>query len=416
MAVDPVVYAPLVLFWAAVAYRLPAVVRSPGNRGLRAYWLTLLFLALAITVLVPGYRAVNAALDEPNVARLLGHGLALGAALTVQGFFLVTHDPGGAARRLRWRAVMLAAALAAMTVLFVLAPVDEETREWTVRYADAPYVREYWLVFLAYLSLALGTVARSSWRFAAAATDPALRIGLRLAAGGGLVGLGYVTNQALYLATRAFRLPYPTAVEDVSETLLAVATILLLAGSTMPAWGRHAGISALAGWWGRYRAYRRLEPLWRALSAAHPEIVLEAAPSPLRAAVAFPSLPFRLQRRIIEIHDGYLALRPFMRRQVLDQARAEADRLGLPETDRPAYVEARLLADALAGETDRPAREPLASEFVPVAQRPEPAEEPAYLQRVALWYTQTARGRRRGEADEVSTGRAQLAAGQASDG
>src|SRR6185312_4106525 len=55
-------YGVTVLCWGAVAYKLPAFRRRPHDAGVRAYWLTLLLIALGLTVLQwPAYPALDAA-------------------------------------------------------------------------------------------------------------------------------------------------------------------------------------------------------------------------------------------------------------------------------------------------------------------------------------------------------------------
>src|SRR5579875_1836169 len=131
---------PTVLAWAAVLYRLPAVRRSPGDAGRRLYWLTLLCLALALTVLLPPvYLWLGRVGGIPNVGRLLGNGLVLVASWTVQAYLFHLNDPPEHARRRVHRmALALAAALGLMAILFALAPVGEDAVDFTRRYGAAP--------------------------------------------------------------------------------------------------------------------------------------------------------------------------------------------------------------------------------------------------------------------------------------
>ncbi|MEV7023186.1 MAB_1171c family putative transporter, partial [Kitasatospora sp. NPDC093558] len=71
-------------------------------------------------------------------------------------------------------------------------------------------------------------------------------------------------------------------------------------------------------WWRPLRAryaYRRLEPLWSALRATVPAV--ELLPDAARVGRRAPhGARFALYRRIIEIRDGQLALRPYVHPQV----------------------------------------------------------------------------------------------------
>ena len=79
--------------------------------------------------------------------------------------------------------------------------------------------------------------------------------------------------------------------------------------TTLPAWGPRAGVPALYEWATRYRACRRLYPLWRDLCKAFPDLALVPPESTVTDALAVRGLELRLTRRAIEIRDGRLALR-----------------------------------------------------------------------------------------------------------
>ena len=389
MAKELLDLAPALLAWAAVAYKLPALRRSPHDPALRAYWLTLLSLALALTVLLPPvYLAVDRLAGFPNLARLLGHGSVLVTSWAVQAFLLHLNFPGDAARgQIRQLGWALAGALALMTTLFVLAPVEEEALEFMTRYADAPFIPEYWLVFLSYLGLALVNQARLSWRYASLADRVALRLGLRLAAVGGVFGLGYVAHEGLYLALRRLGLSYPLGDKDmVTRVLIAGATGLMVIGSTMPAWGPRIGLSALWRWGRRYRAYRRLYPLWLALYRSNPDIALIPPPSGLADALAVGDLGFRLYRQVIEIRDGRLALRPYLDPRAAAIARELGQEAGLSGEPLQAVIEAASLAAAIRNKAGgRPV-----AEAGPTLETPGGADldsEAAFLEKVARCYT-----------------------------
>jgi hypothetical protein len=88
-----------------------------------------------------------------------------------------------------------------------------------------------------------------------------------------------------------------------------------------------------------------LEPLWREVTSAVPEVVLD----PGNTEVDSHDLDFHLHRRVIEINDCVLALRPYRRTSVRDAATAEAARRGTAETPQgEAEVEAAVIAAAVA--------------------------------------------------------------------
>jgi hypothetical protein len=102
--------------------------------------------------------------------------------------------------------------------------------------------------------------------------------------------------------------------------------------------------------------HRELYPLWSALREINPEIAFNPAPSEFRDRLRVKDLDFRLYRRIIEIRDGRLALRPFLDAEVARQAREDALQSGLTDSDMEAAVEARVLAAGI--ESARQKRQP----------------------------------------------------------
>jgi hypothetical protein len=350
MAVEALQLWPVLLAWTAVVFKLPAVRRNPHDPGPRAYWLGLVGVALTLTVLLPPvYLAVDRLTGVPNLARLLGHGLALAAGWSVQAFLLLLSYPAATAwPRIRRRGWALATALVAMSTLFVLAPVDDETMEFTSRYADAPLIPEYWLLFLAYLGLTGVEVVRLSWHYAGLSDRPALRLGLRLTAVGALFGLGYITYEGSYVAMRRFGLGAPPGdLQAVTQALLAGAAGLIVVGSTMPTWGPRIGLPRLWRWFSRYRASLRLRPLWLALCRSSPEIALVPPTAWVVEALTARDLDFRLYRRVIEIRDGRLMLRAHLDPRAEARARTLGRAAGLSGDGLEAVVEAASLATAL---------------------------------------------------------------------
>jgi hypothetical protein len=353
---DVLVWFPAGLAWVAVGYTFPALLRRRHDPAFRAFWLSLLFLALSLSVLVPpGYAAIDKLSGVANLARLLGNALILVAGWQVQAFLFHLNYPDDRARlRIGWSASFLAAALILLTAFFALAPVRREAADFVGRYADAPFVLEYRLVFLAYLGWALGAIVFLSWRYAKLVERPALRLGLRVDALGGILGLGYVLNETLRVS-----LPHVFGGTDpiprnllVTQLFEASAVTLMLVGCTMPAWGPRVGIPTLVEWLSQYRTYRRLGLLWRVVYQASPEIALSPPRSTVWELLDPRDLSFRLHRRVIEIRDGCLALEPFLDPLVAEDARRRCASPGLASRDTEAIVAALSLAVALAAKRE----------------------------------------------------------------
>lgn len=388
MAHQLLAYGPAVLAWTAVAYKLPITRRGPQHAARCAHWLTLLCLALALTVLLPPvYHGLNHLSGVPNLARLLGNSLMLIACWMAQAFLrhLGPSDEGVrlTISRSGWA---LVGALALMAGLFARAPVEQEAFDFTRRYGSTPYVLEYRLVFLISLSLELISVIRLASRFARATDRPPLSLGLHLVALGCLVGVGYAAHEGLRTAALRLEVGEPLPASDlITGLLVASAVALTLVGSTIPTWGARAGIPALYRWLSRYRAYRRLYPLWRDLYQANPEIALLPAPTALADALTVRDLGFRLYRRVVEIRDGHLALRPYLDPRVAASAQRLCQDAGLSGEEAHTTIEAAGLAAALRARAER--QPPLSKLVAPATQGgADVRSEVAVLERVARCY------------------------------
>jgi hypothetical protein len=375
------IYGIAALTWAAVAYKLPALRRRPRDRSLRAYWTTLLFLGLAVTALLPPvYLALGRLTGVPNLARLLGNGLVMVACWSLRAFLLHLALPPEASRRAIARAgLALVAMLALLAFFFALAPLGEAApTDFTGRYADAPFILPYRLVFLAYLGATAVAVSRLTWRYAGLADRGALRLGLRLVAVGAGAGLAYIAHETLRVVAASAGLPYPVPAPDtVTQVLMTAAAALMVVGSTLPSWGWRAGAATPAAWWARYRAYRRLGPLWRAVAP-------DAAGGPTDAlgdAWTLRDLRFRLYRRVVEIRDGWAALGPYQSPRAAACARALCRRAGLSGEEVAPIVDAAVLAAALRARARGEA--PAGGGAPPAGGGTSLTSEVRYLERVA---------------------------------
>jgi hypothetical protein len=88
-------------------------------------------------------------------------------------------------------------------------------------------------------------------------------------------------------------------------------------------------------------AWARLRPLWALVVEAEPDVKL-----PILPGMRF-SAGYRLHRRVIEIRDAELALRPFRDSQAISEAADAARRAGLRGDERDAVIEAVMIVTAL---------------------------------------------------------------------
>ncbi len=116
-----------------------------------------------------------------------------------------------------------------------------------------------------------------------------------------------------------------------------------------------------------WTAWYRLRPLWALLLEAAPDVRL-----PAQRGTRF-SASYRLHRRVIEIRDAELALRPYRDSRAVVDAADAARRAGLGRDERDAVIEAVMIVTALNARLAgaEPRRNPAAAGLV----LPEPCND-----------------------------------------
>jgi hypothetical protein len=136
------------------------------------------------------------------------------------------------------------------------------------------------------------------------------RSGTRLMIASCWVGVGW-TAWTLDDVANVLRSGVQDGSEDLVSNIFGVLTAgLVVASYLLVRW--HKIAVAPRSWLNRYRTYRRLAPLWEALTAEMPQIALDDRPPLIGSRYSTEGLEFALYRRVIEIHDGRLALRPYL--------------------------------------------------------------------------------------------------------
>ncbi|WP_242911363.1 MAB_1171c family putative transporter [Actinomadura terrae] len=210
--------------------------------------------------------------------------------------------------------------------------------------------------YCAYLYLYLGVIAvgqiitmRLSVHYAGIAPRAWLRRGMWIVAAGSCFIL-------VYCAVRYMEIIGVQSGADM-ERLDAVqwfagdvGSLLELVGWTIPGWG--PWLSRARRWGADYRAYRRLHPLWAVLCETSPMIV--KAPQRSRLADHLPPRDpeHRLYRRVIEILDGQLALRPYLHSGDAEEAQRQARESGFHEEACQATAVALQLHAALRAKAE----------------------------------------------------------------
>jgi hypothetical protein len=326
--------------WAFLIYKLNHLRTDPRNRFLAAFCSSIAAVTLSMTMALP---PVLSRLEQStgvlalwtNVPAIL---MCPASLLTVQ---LWAYPAGEAWRKMRWHVTLYAAVLAAMIGLGlrgmvnpVLVNIPAHAQEPELLYGSLPYVRELILLYFATLIYTDTILTWLFWRHASFVDRRWLQRGLRLLALAAAVSVASYVTCAIMLIGLRVSMPMPVA-ERVWAPLSGLGVLIAAVGGTMPVLGPR--IDCL-------RAYRRLHPLWRALSKAHPDILLD---QPSRLDRWNPwRINYRLYRRVIEIRDGWLALRPYMTRLPTLPASLRNHGDG-DDQDRQAAVTAAALATAL---------------------------------------------------------------------
>ncbi|MFE9554989.1 MAB_1171c family putative transporter [Streptomyces sp. NPDC006703] len=339
----------------ALTYKLRDLLRTPRDPALAVLCGVLALSALSLTLSQPAvWSLLDRLLGYPNIAALLAQ-CSVVLLITGQQVVLIywNSPPRQARRKIGVRLALALLVLGTLVCLFtLLAPDQRKPRGFTLHYVHEPLYSAYLLLYIAAYVHGEIVVARLSRRYARLAPQPWLRRGLNLVCAGATLTLGYGTIRLLNIVTT--RLPWkPDSLEWLAWLCGDAGTLLIHIGWTMPGWGPALTTAhrSLRAW----RRFRRLRPLWEALSNAAPSIVLETAARPWRSRYSLQALEFRLYRRVIEIRDGQLALRAYAGPEAGRRAREHARTAGLDGADLRAAVEAALLATAIqAKETGRP--------------------------------------------------------------
>lgn len=334
----------------AAAYKYHQQVRRSPTPAAVALVAGCLAPVVEFTVkITPVAEAIDQLVGRPGTAHHLGNLAIFGLAFSLQALVVFVTTPATvAARQVRRQAVLLAVAAAALTAAFALAGPPTHAGPLVTGFG-LPYT----LAYSSYVGYSFVRVARLVWRYARWADHDTSGLGLQLMAVGTTAGAGYAATELVFAALRTAGLPIPVSTEIAAVIPFMVCGMLFGAlGITLPRWGpRIRALRPILRWLSSYRAIQVLRPLWLALYRATPGIALHPPSGPWGERLALTNVHRRLHRRVIEIEDGLLRLRPYRDPAVVDRARAAvpAELSGRPLA---AVIEASAIAAALDAHTD----------------------------------------------------------------
>jgi hypothetical protein len=347
-----------VLYSVAAASALIRAIQA-AFRTLRDRSLTLVAFALSMTALSASLAVVAA---SPAVLQAAGSGPALwiscGLGVTATWAFAGTLSAANGGH-LRFADMVMTPVLggASLSLLLLGMQIADGSGAHQATRSGLAVIGTQ-LSLLTYCGPGLSRIASFAHREAHSAHEHYVRAGMRavsVSAGAGLV---------LMFARSALIVAHSCGIRATGPAMTAIAVLLgcvVIHGTV----GMTAGpvITQISSQCRLWLAYWQLRPLWAVLMQAVPHVELPAMQgSRLR-------IRWRLLRRVIEIRDAELALRPYWRLDVAARASAAASSDALDPELQAAAVEAAVVMDA-AGACLRgtpPSREPVHENIWPVA-------------------------------------------------
>lgn len=317
--------------------------RRPRPAGTWAMSALLGFFALFLASYAP---LVESAVEKamPNGTQILSDSASLGATAAVLAVSLQLNlGPAGAKELIRSRRKWAIASLVGIVALVVYTQATHRSTN-----AHALYT----LLYISIIGATDANFVVQALRQAKKAHRATVRFGLRTAAAGStfaLIHLGYRTIQLVAPGQRPENNRNDDGHTSLSATHYAfgvaspaLAVVLICLGLTLPAVLYPIRHVRRHRW--EKESFEALAPLWNDLAEAMPYIVLSLS-RPLTYSAPDSDTAFHLQRRVVEISDGILALRPYRSLEAQEMARTAFD----ARTERgAAAIEAAVLTAALA--------------------------------------------------------------------
>ncbi|MFD5410094.1 MAB_1171c family putative transporter [Streptomyces nojiriensis] len=374
------------LMWAMVLWRAPSALG--GTRASRFLWGFLAAIAVALTTRpLEVDQVIRTLTGSPDLSVLVKHLAGLASNYCVLEYVIAVHGRGPQRARDTWlRLVAVVAAALALTVLFVFFfehdPSAPPTRVTDAHLGD-PAVRLYESIVYVYLGIATALSAKLFWSNRRSVPAGLLRAGVVCLAGGGAMGFVYTLYRLVFLACQESRpdVPGRGTPDALSEILPVISLLLIVVGVGLPP------LRTLVRYVGDQYALWRLHPLWSDLLRAVPSVAFGPCMGRTRDLFVAGDRTLDVAHRAFEIRDACLVLRDRSAATGTErpaQAAGEAPVAGGVPTAR---AEAEWLFSVLHEEPDAcRAAAPL------LADSRTPAEEVAWLLKVAAAYGQLPRG------------------------
>jgi hypothetical protein len=339
---------PTLVLGAALALKLPSIVKMWRDPLLRAVGGLLLFGCAVFVFAAPGTIAwTNRVTGVPNISAPWVYSLL--TVLSASWLLLIIAWRNGlddrsdqTRRATRWVVSVYAGVVATLWVLFWLADAPvERLRDLDTYYATTPFMREQILLYLTAHTVACAITARLVWNWIRTdGLDAWLRAGLRF------LGVGYASN-LFFDASKLTAVVARWAGHDLDWLSTYVAPSAACLSATLVAIGfiiPHAG-QYLQEHWRVRLGYRRLRPLYRLMRT----VTGRREPYALRATAQL-----RLIRRETFIRDGLLQLSRYLDEDLRGRSHEAALALGHAPARARALAAAVTILDAVTARERAP--------------------------------------------------------------
>lgn len=371
------------------AMRDPVLFKQPARL---ATWTMYLFFALIFTsgsAVIWNNLDTWTGLPESNtlIAMCLVVCYSANALALLQ---LWSYTPAQARRRVGITVSAAVVVLITMVWLFLRSDATHHQQQsFKAWYGGSVEYEAYLLVYLTAFTAVEVEFIRLCRRYAKLTTRSWLRTGLITATIGAVIGLLYTVTRLADIVAARVGLDI-SRLEDLAEVGAGLGALLVMVGLTLHRSGPR--ISALVQRTRRLIAYARLRPLWAAFYALDPSIAFDDRRRTdsgrpigrLRAVRLVLSDPeYHVARRVVEIRDGILTLRPYQDPEFAQRTRARYSGRGLAGADLDAAVTAAQIHAALDAREVAPRRDQSASPAV--------GNTPADLDAELAWLLKVAR-------------------------
>ncbi|MFC5724194.1 MAB_1171c family putative transporter [Streptomyces gamaensis] len=313
------------------------LVRAPHDRMLRLLVVCLVLLAAGEILSFPEANRAVDAFTAVGVGKIVFNGIymsGLGALI----LFFVSATRGTTSRyvrQLRLNVGLLAAVLTVLTAAMLVTPAATRGHTLSTPYMAEPAITCFYVVGNLYFVYAYLTSGLWAVRYARKATRH-LAFGLQAMAFG-LFGLTITAvNRLIWVYLRIHDPGSHQAFNTVNWSMTDGALGVVLLGVVYSAGAQLVAHSRSV--MHHRRLYHELAPLWTALAAAYPELVLHREPvGSRRRRFRLRRTHARFYRRLIECRDGLVRLSPY-----LAQVAPQADLAHCPPDQLARYIAAAL--------------------------------------------------------------------------